>query len=440
MKQIVAAFFMCVVLFGLFSCKRNEAETSSISEPNPDPTPLAQAPTDATVKIYFENTLSMDGYINGNTGFKDAFRQLLVAVENENDIDFKTEFYLINNQITKTDFGVPTTKISEKLTPKNTADKGDKGSSEFEEELDKILENQTGNTISVIMADFIYSPKGVKDVPSALNKLQTYTENAFLKAGKGNNLDTRIYWFNSDFNGIYYDYKNRKISGINNRPYYYIAIGPSALLDIFSSEIAPQIKVNSGFENQALFTAKTYSDIDVKLISSAINGRIKTRGGNIQVISYPKKGKLEFIALVDLGKLPVNEKYLLDKDNYQLKNPEFQMEEVGKVKGKNLEFLNSGIVKMDASTLVSIKGRHYTHAIIFSADGLASENLTFSLEKRIPSWVQKVNSNDDRNIQSDSLEQKRTFSFGHLVSGISEAYRQQNESNKYFTITIPITN
>ncbi|MBK5192230.1 MAG: hypothetical protein JJE07_03300 [Flavobacteriaceae bacterium] len=58
-------------------------------------------PLDATVKIYFENTLNMDGYINGNTDFKDVFRELLVAVDNEDKIDFETEFYLNHSRYAK---------------------------------------------------------------------------------------------------------------------------------------------------------------------------------------------------------------------------------------------------------------------------------------------------------------------------------------------------
>ncbi|AVR47069.1 hypothetical protein C7S20_18450 [Christiangramia fulva] len=381
----------------------------------------------------------MDGYINGNTDFKNIFRDLLVALENEDDIDFDTKFYLINNKLTPTNFGAKTTHISEKLTPQNTAGKGNKGSSDFEEILDKILEKQEGNTISIITADFIYSPKGGSDVPSALEKLKTYTEDAFLKAGKKNDFDTRIYRFTSDFNGIYYDYNNKKIPNIQKRPFYYIVIGPKNLMGLFDSEIASQLRNHSGFENEALFTNANFKSIPIKIISTGHNGRIKTRGGDLEVMSYPRTGNLEFIALVDLEKLPVSQSYILDKNNYQLSNPEFTIEEIGVVKGKNINFSNSGSLKMDPSTLVKIKGEKYTHAIKFSADGLVSENLNFSLRKKIPTWVDKVNSNDDRQIQSDSLEQTKTFSFGYLVSGISEAYEQQSGSNKYFNITIPVT-
>ncbi|WP_041250122.1 hypothetical protein [Christiangramia forsetii] len=443
MKQItsVVYFFLLLILFS--SCKSDGCRGCD-SNDKPIPTSSSKGikktlPLDATVKIYFENTLSMDGYINGNTGFKDVFRELLVAVENEDMIDFQTEFYLINDKLTKTDFGVGTTKISEELTPPNTAGKGNKGSSHFEEILDRILENQEGDAISVIMADFIYSPEGESHVPSALNKLKTYTQNAFLKAGKNDDLDTRIYRFRSNFNGLYYDNNNKKITNIEERPFYYIVIGPKNLLSLFNSEIASQLKDNSGFEDEALFTAANFNSIPIKVITSGNNGRIKTRGGDLEVISYPKSGNLEFIALVDLEKLPVSQSYILDGENYKLSNPEFGINEVGVVKGKNIKFSKSGVVKMDPSTLVDIKGEKYTHAIKFSADGLVSENLNFSLQKRIPHWVEKANSDDDREIKSDSLEQTKTFSFGHLVSGISEAYEQQSGSNKYFNITIPVT-
>lgn len=441
MKQFFAIAFLCICFIAFSSCNGRGGDHDNKPN-NPIPPPVkngASIPDNATVKIYFENTLSMDGYINGNTGFKNVFRDLLVAVENEGDIDFNTEFYLINDKLTQTDFGVEKTKISEELTPQSTAGKGNKGSSDFEEILDKILENQNGDAISIIMADFIYSPKGESNVPSALNKLKTYTKDAFLKAGKDEDLDTRIYRFRSDFHGIYYDYNNRKIAKIEERPFYYIVIGPKNLMTLFNSEIASQLKDNSDFENEALFTAANFNSIPIKVITSGNNGRIKTRGGDLEVISYPRSGNLEFIALVDLEKLPVSQSYILDGENYKLSNPEFGINEVGAVKGKNIKFSKSGVVKMDPSTLVDIKGEKYTHAIKFSADGLVSENLNFSLQKRIPNWVEKANSDDDRDIKSDSLEQTKTFSFGHLVSGISEAYEQQGGSNKYFNITIPVT-
>lgn len=435
-KTILFKFFILALFISCEGGRSGNTEDTS----KPSATGISKTtPLDATVKIYFENTLSMDGYINGNTNFKDVFRELLVAVDNENDIDLETEFYLLNDELTPTNFGVDNTKISEKLTPESTAGKGSKGSSNFEEILNTVLQNQEGDVISVIMADFIYSPEGESNVPSALEKLKTYTQDAFLKAGKDDDLDTRIYRFTSEFNGIYYDYNNRKIKNIDQRPFYYIVIGPRNLLSLFNSEVATQLKDYSGFEHEALFTNAKFKSIPVKVITTGNKGRIKTRGGDLEVMSYPRTGNLEFLALLNMEKLPVSERYILDKGNYQLSNPEFIINEIGVVKGKKINFSNSEILKMDPSTLVSIKGEKYTHAIKFSAAGLVSENLNFALRKKIPDWVKKANSDDDREIQFDSLEQTKTFSFGHLISGISEAYEQQGGSNEYFNITIPVT-
>jgi hypothetical protein len=433
---------LILILFVVASCKsdrvrgsNSEKNESSESETLPSETPL-----DATVKIYFENTLSMDGYINGNTAFKDVFRDLLVAVDNENDIDLETEFYLINNKLTPTNFGVDNIKISEKLSPNSTANKGNKGSSNFEEILNAVLQNQEGDVISVIMADFIYSPEGEPDVPSALNKLRTYTQNAFLKAGKQDpDLETRIYSFTSDFKGEYYDINNKGIRGIKTRPYYYFVIAPADLMHVFAKNIAPQLKKTSGYQHEALFTSATFPNISTEILSAtANNGRIKARGRDIEVVSYPKRGNLEFAVLTDLRELPVADQYLLDKDNYKLTNPEFSIKDIGVVKGKNIDFKEKGIIKMDPSTLVSISNQKFTHAILFEAEGMVSEDLKFALKKRIPAWINKANSGDDRQIRNDSLEKTKTFGFGHLIEGVFKAYYQQSGNDEYFNITIPV--
>ena len=140
--------FIGILVFS--SCKRdkeNEDVDQKILVDGADKTDSIKL-NKGIVKIYFENTLSMDGYINGNTSFKDVFRELLVAVDNENKINLETEFYLINNELTPTNFGVKNTKISEELTPQSTAGKGNKNSSNFEEILNTIL--QKGLTLKAL--------------------------------------------------------------------------------------------------------------------------------------------------------------------------------------------------------------------------------------------------------------------------------------------------
>ena len=439
-----------ILLFLMASCVNGERSRGDNQKSSPNPNPIAKVPIkphtplDATVKIYFENTLSMDGYINGNTDFKDVFRELLVAVDNEDRIELETEFYLVNDKLTKTDFGVATTKISEKLTEENAINANlndDRGSSNFEEILNTILQNQEGDVISVIMADFIYSPDGQQDTPSALNKLKTYTQDAFLKAASNQKgLETRIYHFTSDFDGTYYDFNNKHIKGVKERPYYYFVIAPASLMNVFESNVASQLKKNSTYKNEAFFSTEEYNnELSYKILSStANNGRIRVMKEEIQIHDYPRQGDLEFTVLLNLENLPLSDEFITDPSNYELHNSEFKIKNIGLKKDRDIEFEDGKTIKISGADLIPIADKHFTHAIQFAAGGMVSENLHFALKKKIPAWVSNIHSADDRNIQSDSLEQTKTFGFGHLVEGVSNAFIQKGNNDYYFDIEIPV--
>jgi hypothetical protein len=441
MSKIYFIKFLILSLFINVACEHGPRSGKDDEVLAQGPMGPKDLPLDATVKIYFENTLSMDGYINGNTDFKDVFRELLVDVDNEKEIDYEIEFYLVNNELNQEHFDVPSIKISEKLTPQSTNNKGNKGSSNFEDILNTVLENQEGDVISVLMADFIYSPGGETDTPSALNKLRTYTQDAFLRAGKQNSkMDTRIYSFTSKFDGTYFDINNKHIKGVEKRPYYYFVMAPSNLMQIFEKNILSQLKINPGFVNEAFFSSMNFSTLKTQVLAStANNGRLNTRDG-IEVIGYPKQGNLEFVVVLDLSLLPLNDHYLLNKDNYQLLNPEFSIKDMGVVQGKTIKFDGLGSTKIDPSSQVSMKGKNFTHAILFSTDGLVSEDLKFALKKKVPSWVLQADSEDDQNIKSDSLEQTKTFGFAPLVEGVAKAYEQQAGNNDYFNVKITVNN
>ena len=407
---------------------------------NPDTTSGKPVPTpkNSDVKIYYENSKSMDGYIRKNTDFKDVLRELLVAIDNNENIASSANFYLINNDLQKTDFGVESVKIADELTPNSTDGIGNKSFSDFEKILNTILQNQDKNTISIVIADFIYSPNE-SNIPSSLNKLKTYTKDAFLKAIKDNNqLEARIFRFYSDFNGIYYDINNKEISGIDKRPYYYFMIADSKLMQELNDKIASQLKEMDGYHNEALFTTNVYSNIPRKILSTtSTNGRLRVRNNNLEIISYTKDKFIEFVVLFDFSNLPMNNNFLMNKENYESNPDTFSIVDIGVKEGKRINFQESGSTNIKPSDLVAIKGKRYTHAVKFKTNGTVSNDLEFSLNKKIPSWVNKYHSRDDRNIKNDSIEKLKTFGFKSLVEGISEAYLL-NREDKYFRTSISI--
>jgi hypothetical protein len=209
-------------------------------------------------------------------------------------------------------------------------------------------------------------------------------------------------------------------------------------MTVFTNEIAPQLKKTKDYRNEAFFTTSDYNPISTEILSSTANkGRFRVRDGDLEVVSYPGEENLKFIGLIDFSEIPVDDKYLMDKGNYSLSNPEFSIKEVGSKKGKNIHFEGQPIKKINTNDLVSIINKKFTHAIYFEAEGIVSENLKFALRKKIPSWVQNSHSDDDRQIYNDSLEQSKTFGLRYLIEGVSGAYLQIG-NDEYFNVTIPI--
>lgn len=431
-----------LLVFILIACGRNKDKTDDNSLSDEEKSELKDfLPQEAKVKIYFENTLSMDGYINGNTDFKNVLRELLVAVDNEDKINFDTEFFLVNNKLIQEDFGVESIKITEKLNPKSTANKGNKGSSDFEEIIDEVLQNHSEDAITIITADFIYSPKGEPDTPSALSKLKTYTENAFLKATSDHNdLETRIYWFESSFNGTYYNIDDKSVSGINKRPYYYFVIASSSLMRYFEENIGAKLKKNITYKEDAFFTTENYKDnISYTILNStAANGRLRVNNNRLKIYGYPKQGNLQFTILLNLKNVPLSNDFLKNPKNYTINNPDFYINKIGVVRNKDIIFDDMTSTQIIGADYIPIKDQNFTHAIQFETEGMVKDNLNFSLRKKIPTWVENIHSENDRNILSDSLEQNKTFGFLKLVEGISDAYINKSSDEYYFNIEISI--
>ncbi|SFN84456.1 hypothetical protein SAMN05660413_02804 [Salegentibacter flavus] len=84
-----------------FSCGKREENASIREVEKKQPNPAVVQPKPANLKLYAENTASMNGYIEGFTNFKEALARLVNEVEILETPRFSTHVYLINNKITK---------------------------------------------------------------------------------------------------------------------------------------------------------------------------------------------------------------------------------------------------------------------------------------------------------------------------------------------------
>jgi len=241
---------------------------------------------------------------------------------------------------------------------------------------------------------------------------------------------------NSNYNGKYYPYNyKRSLENhiyINNkkRPYYIWIIGDNKNVSHFLEKV--KIENLKGFENSYFLSNPTKNKHPFYTVLLRTNKVGKWKPikktkiiKGIKDIKYENK-KIQFSIGIDLSNISVNESYKTDHTNYTVTDG-FTIKSIDKV----------GISNMKKNDFVSISKTSATHFITIELNqDYAIQNLQLELVNKIPLWVSKSNSIDDRDI-TNQLD--KTFGLLYLIQGVSEAYDIKNPDNKsYFKIDITI--
>ena len=222
------------------------------------------------VNFYMENSASMDGYVNGNTEFKDVLGKMIVSSHHNCK---STDFYFVNNQVYKADQSA--IDFIQMLNPAKIK-VGNVGSTDVNQIFRNILKETKKNVISVLFSDCIYS---VTDVNSQLDNAKNATTDAFLTALSKNNLmATIILQFVSKFDGFYYDRNDKPYVCKSPRPFYVVITGNRDALKTLYADF----KVDNlpGLKNKCFLSSESWSLDDKNacaIISDYTNARrIKT--------------------------------------------------------------------------------------------------------------------------------------------------------------------
>lgn len=446
MKQSFAVINLFISLIILISsCGRGESGNKEI------PTkPVAKAPIikpggqnrkidKAHLKLYVENTASMDGYFEGYTQFKEVLSLLVNEVETIDTPKFLWDFYLINNVIIKQNIS---NRITSELTKNWVHGKGQRGNSEFEREVERILIKHKKDDISVLAADFIYSPKEGQ-TQKRLMEFQEFTKKAFLDANiDKKDLEVLLLRFNSDFNDIYYDINDKEVSDLNSRPYFLMIIAQKDLMNIFNEYITPNLKSRPGYTNSLIFNRRTsndYSADDYTILTSTLNSTLlkahKIKGKKVKSVEVSKSDQLQFAIAMNLSQLPVSEEYILNKSNYDVKN--YSIIQIGKINNGNIHYPESNtFTKIMGSDKNKLKG--LTHALLLSSNSNDVNNVDIKIKKQLPDWVKHYSNSDDRDIATNKAKQSQTFGLEFFLVGIREAYQHNNDNLYYTSIIVPV--
>ncbi len=354
--------------------------------------PSNKAAGSPELKVYVENSGSMDGYMCPGSNLKDAVFDYVSDLKKECS---STSLFYINSQI------IPCRQSLENyiqnLSPASFAQAGgNRADTDLRHIIDMMLQKQKKNTLTVFVSDCIL------DIPeNALNffgNCQVSIKNTFIQAlDKNPDLGVQIIKLQSKFNGYWYCGKNKELLTNVKRPYYIWLIGDKHLLAKVNKDV-PYSKIIGGTDNYCAFSNQDVIPFDIDKKKYVVN----------------HTGKITVDILADLSCSLQNENTLADCNNYTVDNP-----------------TQAKVVSSERITAAESKFSHVLKLSVDNPKSLNSETVTLHFPSIAP-WVSITNDDTGENIKKNL---NKTTGILYLIKGVAEAYHTERP---YGTITFKI--
>lgn len=340
------------------------------------------------IKVFLENSGSMDGYMCDGSQLKDAIYDY---VSDLNRVANSTKLYYINSQIIN--FNGDITSYVKNLNPKTFSQAGgNRSNSDLGKVLDTVLGTVDKNTVAVFISDCIL------DLPSNnaqkfLTTCEIQIKNDIIKTQKRvPNLAVEILKLSSDFDGKYF-YPNGSVEELKNvkRPYYIWIFGDKNILAKLNSEVSLSMLYKYNLDGIVAFTNK--GDVPFEIKNRALTGNaMKSQRGEYKATIFANMS----------GTLQPDEE-VLDKNNYSF---------------------NSKEIKIEGISVINDKNSKYTHFFNISIPDnvvLTQESLSFNAPK-LPYWVEATNDETGTNVKKNI---SKTTGIKYLIQGVADAYRNE---------------
>ncbi|UAM99104.1 hypothetical protein K8354_04570 [Polaribacter litorisediminis] len=421
---------LLVVFFLLISCKSDRPiDIKKITSISAESAVIQKEINE--VNFYFENSGSMNGYLNGND-----FLETMIRIIGNSEIENLNTFF-VNTAAHKTE------NLLDKIE-KNKIAVGNTGSSDHQFIFKTAIENAKNNNLSIVVTDGIYSVKGKK--PSIVS---VKIEQTFVKALNENTIETVVLKMASNFNGNYYSETcnpgSKSIEINQTRPYYIFLFGNNQVIKKALNEIVI-LNDLKGQEEQARFMITKDVNINYTVLTQGEEkqGSFKqtSKSWVVKEIGdaekFSKRGVplkdsyLQFGVAVDFSKRAIPESYLLNTSNYSVvNNTGYSIEEIKKV--SDLDKTTKSYKWIDTQNK---KGEFkYTHIIVVKAKEKLYGDLTLILNINFPEWIGDTGTNNDCDIKNDTTT---TFAFDRLMTGVSKAYKKVGKRDDFFKINVKI--
>lgn len=410
-QRIILSVIFCVCLF---ACNEpsNQHNTSKNSTTNKE----VSAPT---IKVYIENSGSMNGYVKGVTDFESAVYSYLSDIQLANlgalpdtcASKNRLELNYINSEIIS--FKPDVKEFIDALEPAIFQAKGGNiGTSDMADIIDTILSHSNNDDISILISDCIFSPgsKYKKDdnADQYLVSQQIDIKTRVVEKLKENpNFSFVIMRLVSQFNGTYYNKFDEKTNIDNIRPFYIWLMGDKYRLKHLLDEVDLNNIKGQGVKDIFMISIP---DSQIKYsISRPKPGNGKYMLDNVsKTISDPEienkvgNKKFQVILSVDFRKSLLPEEYLSNKENYIVSNKAYEL-----------------LVKQYSGP----NKNKYTHNLTLNLkeSNISRGNISITLKKGKPSWFEKYTDKNGIDINAPGAMES-TYGLKYLLDGVYEAY------------------
>ena len=346
------------------------------------------------LKVYVENSGSMDAYMCAGSNLKDA---VFDYVSDLKRLTTSCSLYYINSKVIL--YNGELKSYIKDLTPQSFARAGgNRGNTDLRDIIEKIIRANGKQTVSVFVSDCILDiPENAIDF---FGNCQVSIKNTFNEALSATpDLGVEIIKLDSKFDGYWYCGHNRELLKDAKRPYYIWIIGSQKYLAEFNKKV-PVENIIGGIKEYSAYAAPQKIPFDMNRSTYVTN----------------HSGKINVEILVNLrGSLQSSDLY---KNTAQYKSA------------------NPSQVTVISVCEITDASSPYSHVITLEIDNpetLKLETLTFSYPY-LATWVSNSDDTTGTNVK-ENLD--RTTGLMTLIKGVAEAYKN---STTYGSVSFELKN
>ena len=369
------------------------------------------------VRIFMENSGSMNGYVTTNSQFKNALGHLITKADG---FYAGTRLDFINQDIHHTAMCDDLDNFVLRLNPQSMQ-VGNTGSTDINKIFKMILDHTSKDTVSVLVSDCMYD---VDNVGSLLSAAANSTTGTFMKAIRRAQDNKRefgviIMQMESLFQGTHYE-GNIGMPYYGKRPYYIIFMGDKDRLADLNAHLELENTPTGmpGMRHKYMLSSEKTWELDnqtARVFTSGFTNarRIQPEHDGLNIHNFTtnhEQGKLNFAVGLGIEQLFADREYVLDSANYEVLPAQYRLIDINdKAKFTECDFFRRPICVQIGT----------------GNDSYAPE-ITLILKNNIPKWVSESSYN--KHLMGYPAPYK-SYALYEMVEGIYGAFHNVKGGN-----------